>query len=158
MRRVARHGFGADGDSAVHVGMNSRLDTLQAIVLLAKLRLLDGELAARQRVVNWYAERLADVVTTPGCPVHCTSAWAVYTVLTENRERVLAALTDRKIGSAVYYRVPIHLQPIYAEFGDGPGSLPVTEALCRKTLALPMHPYLSEGTVACITQVIRSAA
>jgi dTDP-4-amino-4,6-dideoxygalactose transaminase len=157
MRQVARHGFGADGHSAIHVGLNSRLDTLQAIVLLAKLRIFDDELAARRRVVSWYEERLADVVTTPRCPADCTSAWAIYTVLTENRDQVLAALTDRQIGSAVYYRVPIHLQPAYADFGDGPGSLPVTEALCRKTLALPVHPYLTEKMVGCVTQVVRGA-
>lgn len=156
IRRIARHGFGPDGFSAVHIGLNSRLDTLQAVVLLAKLRLFDGELEARRCIAAWYEERLADVVTTPSVPDDRTSVWAVYSVRTERRDEVREALTAGRIGSAVYYVEPIHVQPAYARYSAGPGSLPVTERVCRETLALPMHPYLEEEAVDRVARVVRS--
>jgi UDP-2-acetamido-2-deoxy-ribo-hexuluronate aminotransferase len=155
IRQIARHGFGTDGFSAIHVGLNSRLDTLQAVVLLAKLRLFEGELEARRCVAAWYEERLADVVATPSVPEDRTSVWAVYSVRTERRDEVREALKAERIGSAAYYVKPIHVQPAYAPYSAGPGSLPVTERVCRETLALPMHPYLQEEAVDRVARVVR---
>src|SRR5690606_11928303 len=126
------------------IGLNARLDTLQAAVLLAKLPAFANELAARRRVAAAYGAGLGDGVVTPLRPRGATSAWAQYTVLSDRRDALQAALAARGVPTAVYYPRPMHLQPAYARFGDGPGSLPVSEALCGRVLSLPIHGYMSE--------------
>lgn len=154
MRCLARHGFGADGFSAVRIGMNSRLDTIQAAILLTKLEIFEDELNTRRRIAGWYETGLAQAVITPGAPSDAESAWCVYSVLSEHRDRIRESLAEEKITTAIYYSIPLHLQPAYTEFGDGPGSLPATEFASRQIFALPMHPYLDRATVDRICEVI----
>jgi UDP-2-acetamido-2-deoxy-ribo-hexuluronate aminotransferase len=145
-RRLRGHGFDESGEARL-VGMNSRLDSLQAAILLAKLETFDSELAARERAARWYGERLAGRLRTPAETDDGRSAWAVYAVRAPQRDTLRNALTAAGIASAVYYRKPLHLHPAYAAFGDGAGSLPISETVSEEILALPMHGYLDDATV-----------
>ena len=154
IRSIHRHGFGSDGHSAIHVGVNSRLDTLQAAILLAKLEVFEDELKARERVAHYYGSELGSVVTVPSCPAGFSSAWAVYAILVRDRNSVREALAQAGAATAVYYSAPLHLHPAYASYGNGPGSLPVCERISKQIVSLPMHPYLDEATAGLICQTV----
>jgi UDP-2-acetamido-2-deoxy-ribo-hexuluronate aminotransferase len=154
IRSIHRHGFGSDGHSAIHVGVNSRLDTLQAAILLAKLEVFEDELKARERVAHYYGSELGSVVAVPSCPAGFSSAWAVYAILVRDRDSVREALAQAGAATAVYYSAPLHLHPAYASYGNGPGSLPVCERVSQRILSLPMHPYLDEATAGLICQTV----
>ncbi len=128
------------------IGMNSRLDTLQAAILIEKLALFAEEIALRQVVANRYAEGLKGaVLSTPTVIEGGVSVWAQYVIEHADRDGLAAHLKTQGIPTAVYYPVPMHVQAPYAHFPRGAGGLPVTEAKARTVLALPMHPYLSEA-------------
>ncbi|MCI0756652.1 DegT/DnrJ/EryC1/StrS family aminotransferase [Teichococcus vastitatis] len=142
-------------------GMNGRLDTIQAAVLLCKMTLLEQELKDRARIAGWYAERLEGHVVVPGEQDGATSAWGLYSVLLPDaatRERAQAAMKQRGVPSAIYYPKPLHHQPAYAgAHAEGlrqAPPLPVSEALCHRILALPMHPYLDEAQVARVCEAL----
>ncbi|MDN3552591.1 DegT/DnrJ/EryC1/StrS aminotransferase family protein [Halomonas almeriensis] len=140
IRQVARHGQ----DRRYHhlrVGVNSRLDTLQAAILLPKLDIFDDELMKRQQVAECYTQHLteAGITTTPHIEPHNTSAWAQYTIRVENREHVQAVLKEAGIPTAVHYPIPLNQQPA---IGDLAVSLPKGDEAAIEVLSLPMHPYL----------------
>jgi dTDP-4-amino-4,6-dideoxygalactose transaminase len=139
----------------VRVGMNGRMDTLQAAVLLQKLTIFADEIEARNRVADRYARGLAGVVRTPEVIKGGRSVWAQYTIETEGRDALAAALRDRGVPSAVYYPIPIHKQQVYSAYPAAPGGLPVTEAKAGVVISLPMHPYLSEADQDLIVGAIR---
>ncbi len=156
-RSIRMHGAGAGRYDIVRLGTNARLDTMQAAVLLAKLEVFEDELAARERVAANY-DRLLDPRLVRPPRVHGSmSAWAQYSILIDRRDQVMAELTKQGIPSAIYYPKPLHLQPAFAHHGRGAGSLPVAERLCGRILALPMHPYLDEPTIARITRAVNGA-
>ena len=141
IRQIARHGQ----DRRYHhirVGVNSRLDTLQAAILLPKLAILDDEMQARQRVADTFTKLFneAGIVTTPFIEMHNQSAWAQYTIQVENREQVQEKLKARKIPTAVHYPIPLNKQPAVA---DAKAVLPVGDAVAERVMSLPMHPYLT---------------
>jgi len=139
------------------IGMNSRLDTLQAAILIEKLALFAEEIALRQVVANRYAEGLRGaVLSTPTVIDGGVSVWAQYVIEHEDRDGLAAHLKTQGIPTAVYYPVPMHVQAPYAHFPRGAGGLPVTEAKARTVLALPMHPYLAEGDQQRIIDSIRA--
>jgi dTDP-4-amino-4,6-dideoxygalactose transaminase len=140
------------------VGMNARMDTLQAAILLQKLTIFADEIAARNRIAARYAEGLAGAVTTPTVIDGGVSVWAQYTIEHVDRDGLAAALRAEGIPTAVYYPVPLHLQPPYAGYPRGPGGLPATEAKAARVLSLPMHPYLEPDVQDRIVEVIRSFA
>lgn len=154
-RSIATHGL-HDG-VAMRAGTNSRLDTLQAAILLVKLDVLDEELAARARVAAWYDEMLPASVRRPARPDGRDSSWALYSVLVPDREAVMRALAAGGIESRVYYATPLHIAAPYAQYGDGEGSLPVSERVSRAILSLPMHPYLERDTVARVCAAVARA-
>jgi dTDP-4-amino-4,6-dideoxygalactose transaminase len=161
MTAIARHGFGAGGE-ALYIGLNSRLDTLQAAILLVKLTVFEEELEARARIAANYSrllrERLSeDLLQVPAPLSQGRSAWSVYSILCDQRDALQAALDAAGIASAIHYAKPLHLQPAYAAFGEGEGSLPVSEGLARRILALPMHAYLDEETQARICDCVADA-
>ncbi|MEZ5667341.1 MAG: DegT/DnrJ/EryC1/StrS family aminotransferase [Alphaproteobacteria bacterium] len=158
LRSIRAHGRGAAKYDIDRLGLNARLDTLQAAVLLAKLPAFAGELAARERLAASYDAGLADAVVTPARRAGAVSAWAQYTILSDRRDALRRHLEAAGIPSAVYYPRPTHLQPAYRRFGDGPGSLPVSEALCARVLSLPMHGYLSADAAARVIDAVRDAA
>lgn len=139
IRQIARHGQ----DRRYHhirIGVNSRLDTLQAAILLPKLDILDDEMQARRQVAVTYTELLneAGITTTPFIELHNESAWAQYTIQVNNRDKVQAKLKGRDIPTAVHYPIPLNKQPAVASDAD----LPVGDTVAQKVMSLPMHPYL----------------
>ena len=165
VRSMREHGQSADRYDIVRLGMNGRLDTLQAAVLLAKLTVFEQELAARRAAADGYSERLRDAstsmrtpwrVSAPECGPDVESSWAQYTLRVDGRGGSLAPaardalrshLDGAGIPTAVYYPLPMHLQPAYERYGRGQGSLPVSESLAQRVVSLPMHPYLDESTL-----------
>jgi dTDP-4-amino-4,6-dideoxygalactose transaminase len=159
IRSLHVHGKGTDKYDNVRVGVNSRLDTLQAAVLLEKLKVYPAEIAARQEVAARYQAGLHDVAVTPHVMAQCRSVWAQYTirVKAEKRAAITAALKARGVPTAVYYPRPLHQQTAYRRFPvTGPG-LPVSERLAQEVMALPMHPYLDADTQAYIIAATREA-
>jgi UDP-2-acetamido-2-deoxy-ribo-hexuluronate aminotransferase len=130
----------------MRIGMNSRLDTIQAAILLEKLAVFPWEIEARNRVAARYSERLAGAAKVPFVIEGCISTWAQYTIEIEDRDGLGARLKQEQIPSAVYYPVPLHQQVPYARYPSGPGGLPVTEAKAERVISLPMHPDLDEAT------------
>lgn len=139
------HGRGDHKYHTVRLGLNSRLDTMQAAVLLAKLEVFADEIDRRQVAAARYDERLGELVRTPTIPAGRRSAWAQYAIMVEQRDAIAEALKAQGIPSAVYYPIPLHRQPVLDHLGYAEGSLPVSERLAREVLCLPMHPYLTEA-------------
>jgi dTDP-4-amino-4,6-dideoxygalactose transaminase len=140
------------------IGMNSRLDTVQAAILLEKLAIFADEIERREKVARRYNELLrAHVAAVPFVKEGYQSVWAQYTVEVENREEVQARLREHEVPTAVYYPVPMHEQGPYRRFPSAPGGLPVTEEKKSKVLSLPMHPYLDEETQDRIVEAVRAS-
>lgn len=152
------HGQGRSKYEAERIGLNARFDTIQAAIILAKLEVFDGELERRQAVAKKYDDALGDAVETPQIPSGYRSAWAQYSILSDNRDRIAAALKREGIPTAVYYPIPIHLQAAYRDHGEGEGSCPVAERLAKRVLSLPMHPYLDDDTIGRIARIVRRTA
>lgn len=150
LRSLHVHGKGGDKYDNVRIGLNSRLDTLQAAVLIAKMEFLEEELSQCDRIAAEYTKSLKDVVRTPLVMKNMRSAWAQYTICLENtqmRERVMAGLKDVGIPTAVYYKKPMHLQMAFGKSIIGAVPCVQTEDICGKCLSLPMHPYLEDGQI-----------
>lgn len=139
------------------IGLNGRLDTLQAAVLLAKLEFFPGEVEARERIGARYTRLLEGAVRTPCLQAACSSVYAQYTVEVEARDKVISRLQQADIPTAVHYPIPLHLQPAFATLGLGKGAFPLAEAACSRVLSLPMHPYLSAGEQDVVVAGLRAA-
>ena len=142
------HGMGEDRYENVRLGINGRLDSMQAAVLLAKFKIFPDELTKRQRVADRYNELLSGIedLTTPTLVDGNTSAWAQYSVLSrdlEHRSELMGRLSAADIPSAIYYPKPLHLQKAYADLGHIKGDFPVCEDIAGRIFSLPMHPYLA---------------
>lgn len=140
----------------MRIGMNSRLDTIQAAVLNEKLEIFADEIAARNRVADRYAEGLGNVVTVPTVIKGGVSVWAQYTIETDKRDSLATHLKSEGIPTAVYYPIPLHKQGPYAAFPLGPGGLPVSEAKAERVISLPMHPYLEPAVQDKIIAAVRT--
>lgn len=147
IRSLSVHGKGSFKYDNVRIGVNSRLDTLQAAVLKVKLEaFVKYELAQVNTAAKWYSEQLQDIVRVPIVPEGYGSSWAQYTILLDSmlqRNALQAALKERGIPSMVYYPKPMHLQTAFEGIAPQQPSFPVTEMLCEFVLSLPMHPYIS---------------
>ena len=141
------HGQGEGRYDIVRLGLNARMDTLQAAVLLSKLTIFEDEIQRRREVAEHYNKCLTGLVETPVQLPGTASIWAQYTIKLPHRDKIAAHLREQGIPTQIYYPLPMHLQPAYAPYGNGVGSLPVSEQLCHEVLALPIHPYLDEGTI-----------
>ncbi|MEO8714079.1 MAG: DegT/DnrJ/EryC1/StrS aminotransferase family protein [Acetobacteraceae bacterium] len=158
-RSLRTHGEGTTRYDVLRTGMNGRLDSLQAAVLLAKMTVFDEELLAREQVARFYDRHLAGAVVTPARVADSVAAWAIYSVLLPDaatRERVQAKLRARGIPTAIYYPRPLHLQPAYRDHHDGT-KLPVSEDLSERILALPIHADLTEASLAHVCDGVLSA-
>jgi UDP-2-acetamido-2-deoxy-ribo-hexuluronate aminotransferase len=155
LRSLRVHGQGAARYDHVRLGLNGRLDTLQAAVLLAKLEIFDNEVQARQEVAQRYHEALKDVVQVPYVAPECTSVWAQYSVLSDDREALLIKLKDAGIPIAIYYPKPLHLQEAFVRLGYGARDFPVSEAAAARIFSLPMHPYLDAAQQAAVVGALR---
>lgn len=144
MRQIRVHGQNRRYHHAT-LGINGRMDTLQAAILLAKLEIFEEEVTARTRIGTHYSHLLNSAVVTPWIAPENSSVYAQYTVQVENRDRVQEILKDQGIPTAVHYPVPLHLQPVFSGLGFQRGSFPVSEFAGARVMSLPMHPYLSEN-------------
>ena len=158
IRSLRVHGKGKDKYDNVRIGLNSRLDTLQAGILLAKFVALPAELEARQRWADAYSERLQAKFITPVLPRGARSAWAQYTVRPREgvRETWLQRLAENGVPSAIYYGKPLHLQPAFEDLGGREGQCPVAERCAASVFSLPMHPYLAPEEVDRVSTVLMS--
>jgi UDP-2-acetamido-2-deoxy-ribo-hexuluronate aminotransferase len=156
LRSIRVHGQGQDKYENVRIGLNGRLDTLQAAVLLAKLEIFAQEVMDRQRVARHYCEALNALVTVPYVAPDCTSVWAQFSVLSDHRELLLEKLQAAQIPAAIYYPVPLHLQKAFAHLGYKPGDFPVSEHASRRIFSLPMHPYLGPADQERVVQALLS--
>jgi dTDP-4-amino-4,6-dideoxygalactose transaminase len=147
LRSLRVHGQGTDKYDNVRIGMNARLDTVQAAVLIEKLRIFAEEIEARQKVADRYSAALRDLVQVPEIPDGLTSVWAQYTVRLpagRDRDKVAAELKSLGVPTAVYYVKPLHRQTAYRDYPVAGNGLPVSERLSDEVLSLPMHPYLEK--------------
>ncbi len=158
-RSLRTHGEGKTRYEVLRTGMNGRLDSIQAAILLSKLAVFPEELQARERIARTYDQRLGNAVTTPQRVPDSTSAWAIYAILLQDeaaRDRIQAALRADGVPTAIYYPRPLHRQPAYSAQHDG-SALPVSEDLATRILALPIHPDLTEDDVARICTSVLAA-
>lgn len=158
LRSIRMHGQGIDKYHNARIGLNSRLDTMQAAVLIEKLAILEDEIAVRDRIARRYSEALTQVCEVPRIAAGNASAWAQYTILIENRDGVAKTLDAKGIPTAIYYPIPLHRQEGYRHFPVAKGGLAVSEELARLVLSLPMHPYLEPADQDRVIQSVRGAA
>jgi dTDP-4-amino-4,6-dideoxygalactose transaminase len=157
MRSVRVHGEGRDKYDCVRIGLNGRLDTIQAAILIEKLKIFPDEIVARERVARRYSAGLADIAIVPKLARGSTSVWAQYTIrlAAGKRDALAAALNPQGIPTAVYYPIPLHCQEPYRRFPVAEGGAPVSERLADEVISLPMHAYLEEATQDRIIAAVR---
>lgn len=159
LRSIRVHGQGSDKYDNVRIGLTARLDTMQAAILIEKLKIFDDEIAARNRVADRYARELGNVVTVPKLLPGRTSVWAQYTIRLPKgaREAFAANLMAQGIPTAIYYPKSLHQQTAYKHYPVAEGGLPVSESLSEDVISLPMHPYLDEATQDRVIKAVRGA-
>lgn len=162
MRSIRVHGKSpADKYDNLRIGLNSRLDTIQAAVLKVKLQAFkDHELESVNRAAKLYDEYLSNVVKTPVVPEGFYSSWAQYTLILDSKEQrthLQKELKEQGIPTMVYYPKPMHLQGAFADLGYKKGDFPVAESLCERVLSLPMHPYLNEEDIRFVANAVKAA-
>jgi dTDP-4-amino-4,6-dideoxygalactose transaminase len=158
LRSIRAHGQGSDKYDNVRLGLTGRLDTIQAAVLLEKLKIFDDEIAARNRIAERYAQGLGNVVTVPRLAEGHTSIWAQYTIrLPEgtDRDAFAAALKAQGVPTAIYYPKSMHQQTAYKDYPKADGGLPVSERLSADVISLPMHAYLDEASQDRVIAAVR---
>jgi UDP-2-acetamido-2-deoxy-ribo-hexuluronate aminotransferase len=158
MRSIRIHGQGSAKYETVRVGMNSRLDTLQAAILLAKIDIFVEEIDNRNKLADRYSDALKDVVIVPAKPERTISAWAQYTLRVQHRDIFQGVLSAAGIPTAIYYPLPMHLQPAYREFGSGLGSLPASEQLSGEVISLPMNPYWTDDDLQRVVEAVHAVS
>lgn len=137
------------------IGVNGRLDTIQAAILLAKLEIFDQEVVLREQIGARYTEALQDIITTPFIADCNTSVYAQYTVQVDNRSELQAKLQENGIPTAVHYPIPLNLQPVFAHLNQPEGSFPIAEKIAKRVMSLPMHPYFNEKMQSAVINVLR---
>jgi UDP-2-acetamido-2-deoxy-ribo-hexuluronate aminotransferase len=157
MRHIRVHGQTARHHHPI-LGINGRLDTIQAAILLEKIEIFDDEIVKRQKVAEAYERGIRNSsVKLPMVGSANTSVFAQYTILSSERDALAISLKEAGIPSVSYYAVPLHLQPVFADLGYRKGQFPVTEYVAERGLSLPMNPYLAEKEIAAVCDVISVA-
>jgi dTDP-4-amino-4,6-dideoxygalactose transaminase len=160
LRSIRVHGQGADKYDNVRLGLTGRLDTMQAAILIEKLKIFEDEIAVRDAIAERYARGLGNLVRVPRLASGCTSVWAQYTIRLPNgadRDGFAAALKAQGIPTAIYYAKSMHQQTAYRGFPVADGGLPVSERLSGDVISLPMHAYLDEPTQDRVIAAVRGA-
>jgi dTDP-4-amino-4,6-dideoxygalactose transaminase len=157
MRSLRVHGQGSDKYDNVRIGLASRLDTIQAAILIEKLKIFPDEIDARNAIARRYNEGLKDVAIVPGVPPGMTSVWAQYTIRVQGgrRDTLAAELKAERIPTAIYYPIPLHRQQAYKQYPVGKGGVAVSDRLADEVISLPMHAYLDTSTQDRIIDVTR---
>lgn len=159
LRSVRVHGQGGDKYDNVRLGLTARLDTMQAAILIEKLKIFPDEIAARNRVAARYNRALADVAMVPRVPEGYESVWAQYTIRLKagTRDAFAARLREDGVPTAIYYPKPLHRQTAYKHYPVADGGLPVSDRLAEEVISLPMHAYIDEATQERIIKAVRGA-
>jgi UDP-2-acetamido-2-deoxy-ribo-hexuluronate aminotransferase len=157
LRSLREHGKGSHKYDNVRVGINGRLDTLQAAILLAKLEIFNDELKQRQEVARRYSEMLSDIVKVPHVPDGLRSAWAQYSVVSDKRAYLMNRLKEAGVPTAIYYPRPLHMQTAFSHLGYRQGEFPVSEYMSERIFSLPMHPYLERDAQIKIADAVKTA-
>ena len=157
LRAIRNHGKGPDQSETEYVGLNSRLDSIQAAILLEKLRLFPREIAARQERAERYAEGLGSAVKVPELMAGATSVWAQYTIITEGRDALAKACREAGVPTAIHYANALNSLPPYRQVLTPPTGLRQAEWLAERVISLPMHPYLSDEAQDLIISTVRQA-
>lgn len=158
IKSIRVHGQGVDKYDNVRIGVNGRLDSIQAAILLSKLEIFDSEIEARNNVAALYTERLSDCLVTPVIADGSVSAWAQYTLVAKDaaqRDAILNNCKANGVPTAIYYPIPIHLSTAYKNLGYKLGDLPVCENLAERVFSIPMHPYLTIEDIDKITAAVK---
>ena len=159
LRSVREHGKGSDKYDNVRLGLTARLDTMQAAILIEKLKIFDDEIAARNNIAERYTRGLGNLVKVPRLKSGCTSVWAQYTIRLPkgiDRDAFAVALKAQGVPTAIYYPKSIHQQTAYRHFPVADGGLPASEALSADVISLPMHAYLEEPVQERIVAAVRA--
>lgn len=151
------HGKGTDKYDNIRIGINGRLDTIQAAILLSKMEIFAGEIQQRQLVAERYSKRLAGVAAVPYIPEDSLSAWAQYSLIADNRQTLMDKLKAKNIPTMIYYPKPLHLQTAFSYLGYENGTMPHSEEASEKIFSLPMHPYLKEEEQELIVNALTEA-
>ena len=156
VRSLRVHGKGTDKYDNIRIGLNSRLDSIQAAILIEKLAAFPNELKLRQNIAMSYTNSLKEKYHCPILPHGYTSSWAQYSVRLKNgpRENIMTILKDNKIPSVIYYEKNMHQQTAFKGLGKRIENLRVAERMAKNVFSLPMHPYLSEAETARIVEVL----
>ena len=159
MRSLRVHGQGSDKYDNVRIGLASRLDTMQAAILIEKLKIFPDEIDARDAIARRYNEGLSDVAIVPAVPPGMTSVWAQYTIRVQGgrRDALAAELKAERIPTAIYYPIPLHRQHAYKQYPVGKGGVAVSDRLADEVISLPMHAYLDSPTQDRIVDATRRA-
>ncbi len=159
MKSIRVHGSGSNRYDNVRLGMNGRMDTIQAAVVLAKLDIFEDELESRQKVAAWYAEELKDCLVLQETDPEYFSAWAQYTLKAkdeEERDRIIAGMKEKDIPVMIYYPIPLHEQTAYKNLGYEGVDLPYCSKVAKQVFSLPMHPYLKQEEVKYICDTLKT--
>lgn len=157
LKSIRIHGQGKDKYENVRLGITGRLDTIQAAILIEKLKLFSQELTQRQKVAAIYTQNLSDICITPYIEPYSYSSWAQYTILVNKRDQIASILKEAGIPTMTHYSHPLHTQQAYRNYPKAPRGLPTAEQLSHKIMNLPMHPYLSSPAQSYIIDALRKA-
>ena len=160
MRSVRIHGGGKNKYDNVRLGINGRLDTFQAAVILEKLEIFPQEVIRRNSIANYYSSNLPSNLLAPFVPKNYHSVWAQFSVLAESNEHrrsIMDFLASKKIPSMIYYPIPLHLQKVFKNLDYKEGDFPISENIAERIFSLPMHPYMSENEIDNITEALHNA-
>ena len=148
LKSIRVHGGGQDKYDNIRTGLNGRLDTIQAAILLEKLKIFENEFYLRNKVADYYINNISKRFKSPFVPKNYQSSWAQFTLLADNEEirnMTINFLKERNIPSMIYYRIPLHLQKVYSNLNYHEGDFPISEDVAKRVFSIPMHPYLTNN-------------
>lgn len=157
LESLRAHGKSREKYKITDIGLNSRLDTLQAAVLIAKMNIIEWEIKKRNALAKLYVNELHNYFEVPIIPKETNSAWAQFTLKSKNRNKVIAFLKEKNIPAAIYYPIPMHLQPAYKKFNTDNTNLGVSEKLSKSVFSIPIHPYINSDQKELIIQTLKRA-
>ena len=159
MRSIRIHGSGYDKYENVRIGINGRLDTIQAAILLEKLDIFENELILRNKAADFYSDNITNRLKKPFVPKNYLSSWAQYSLLAESeyaKNKIMSNLSRANIPSMIYYKLPLHLQTVMKGLGYSEGDFPISEKISKQIFSIPMHPYLNEDKQMKIIEVLNN--
>ncbi len=160
LKSVRVHGMGTDRYDNIRIGLNGRMDALQAAVVIPKLKIFDEEMEKRNKVAKRYTENLKDDFIVPVIPEDKVSSWAQFSLLAETkeqREKILEKMKEKEIPIMIYYPIPMHLQTAFQYLGYRKGDLPQCEDYADRIFSIPMHPYLTEEEIDFVSEALIAA-